>query len=210
MPKIALVLAGDCSDFPRDFDLYVAVDAACLFLLKNGISLSWAIGDFDSVSTAELESIKIAAETFTQVPAEKNDTDAELAIKLIFDRYPKAHVRVFGAFGGRVDHMMANLFLPSDPDISPFMRQLCLLDQQNQISYLPAGQHRIFPKKEASYISFMLEGEGELRILGAQYPLTQDNFFQKKIYTSNAFTNKPIEVTVPSGYAIVMRTRDRR
>lgn len=208
MPKIALLAGGDKAPIDEVFDLYVGVDRACLHLLEQGLPLDWAIGDFDSVSVAELKEIQAVAKKFTSAPAEKDDTDTELALKLIFEAYPKAQVTIFGAFGGRIDHLMSNLFLPSEPALAPFMEQIILRDPQNQISYRPAGKHQLFPKNE-TYISFMLEGEGELTIIGAKYELTKDNFFQKKIYSSNEFTNKPIEVTVPSGYLIVIRSKDR-
>lgn len=207
-PKIALVAGGDWSPIETAFDLYVAVDRACLTLLEKKLPLAWAIGDFDSVSVLEREGIQAAAGQFTLAPAEKEDTDTELALKLIFEAYPEAQVTIFGAFGGRLDHLVSNLFLPSDPALAPFMAQISLVDSQNHISYLSAGKHQLFPKNER-YISFMLEGEGKLEISGAKYELSASNFFRKKIYSSNEFTNNPIEVTVPSGYLVVLRTRDR-
>lgn len=210
MPNIALFAGGDLSRLPSltTFDLYVGVDRACLFLLEKGLQLDWAVGDFDSVTDTEFEKIKAAAGKIHQSPAEKDDTDTELALKVIFEEYPESEVTIFGAFGGRIDHFLSNLFLPSEPALAPFMEQIHLVDAQNDISYLPVGQHSLFPKKSYKYISFMLEGHGELEISGAKYELSASNFFPKKIYSSNEFTNNPIEVTVPSGYLVVFYTRD--
>ncbi|MFC5632005.1 MULTISPECIES: thiamine diphosphokinase [Streptococcus] len=211
MPNIALFAGGDLSRLTSqpNFDLYVGVDRGCLFLLENELPLDWAVGDFDSVTDTEFEKIKAAAGKIHQSPAEKDDTDTELALKVVFEKYPNADVTIFGAFGGRIDHFLSNIFLPSEPALARFMKQIHLLDVQNQMSYLPAGKHRIFPKNAYKYVSFMLEGQGELVITGAKYELSASNFFPKKIYSSNEFTNNPIEVTVPSGYLIVLYTRDR-
>ncbi|ETJ25952.1 Thiamine pyrophosphokinase, partial [human gut metagenome] len=54
-----------------------------------------------------------------QAQPEKDDTDLELAVKAVFARSPQAQVTIFGAFGGRLDHTLANIFLPSNPEITP-------------------------------------------------------------------------------------------
>lgn len=209
MTRIALFAGGDLSVVATDFDYLVGVDRGSLFLLENGLSLDMAIGDFDSVSKAEYDRISVAAGQLIQAPAEKDDTDTELALKTVFAQFPQAQVTVFGAFGGRIDHMMSNIFLPSEPALAPFMQQISLADQQNLIQFYPAGQHRIFPKKEMTYVSFMTDGDAHLTILEAKYELTAANFFQKKVYSSNEFVGQPIEVSFDRGYLIVIYSKDR-
>lgn len=212
MPKIALYAGGDLSGvtIAERFDLYVGVDRACLFLLEHQLPLDWAVGDFDSVTAAEFDYLRTKAKKLIQAPAEKDDTDTELALKLIFEQYPEAQVTVFGAFGGRMDHLLSNVFLPSDPQLAPYMTQISLLDEQNTIYYRPAGSHRIFPSPDRTYVSFLVEGGGQLSIDGARYNLNPANFFTKKIYSSNEFTNDSIEVMLDKGYLVVLQTRDRR
>lgn len=209
MPRVALVSGGDLSALEKGFDLYVAVDRACLYLIENEFPLDWAVGDFDSVSREEFDRISQVAGQLYQSPAEKDDTDTELALKLIFATHPDAEVTIFGAFGGRMDHQLSNLFLPSDAELTEFMSQINLVDTQNHISYRPAGRYQIFPEQNKTYISFLLEGDGDLQIIGAKYELTKDNFFRKKIYSSNEFVFGPIEINLTEGYVIVMQTRDR-
>ena len=117
-------------------------------LLELGLPLDLAVGDFDSVSRSELEMIQSAAKDCMIAPAEKDDTDTELALKAIFSKYPQAQVTIFGAFGGRIDHMMSNLFLPSDPELAPFMRQITLRDEQNTVQFYPAGLIKFCQKKK--------------------------------------------------------------
>lgn len=81
---------------------------------------------------------------------------------------------------GRMDHLLSNIFLPSDPGIAPFMAQIALRDQQNMITYRPAGQHLIHQEEGMTYVAFMAEGEADLTITGAKFELTQDNFFKRK------------------------------
>ncbi|HEQ2437864.1 TPA: thiamine diphosphokinase [Streptococcus pyogenes] len=208
MSKVALFAGGDLSYISRDFDYFVGIDRGSLFLLENGLPLNMAVGDFDSVSQKAFTDIKEKAELFITAHPEKNDTDTELALKEVFARFPEAEVTIFGAFGGRMDHLLSNIFLPSDPGIAPFMAQIALRDQQNMITYRPAGQHLIHQEKGMTYVAFIAEGEADLTITGAKFELTQDNFFKKKIYSSNAFIHQPITVSLPSGYLIIIQSKD--
>ena len=210
MIKVALFAGGD---FPRsindDFDYQVGADRACLTLLEKGLPLDLAVGDFDSVTADELARIRQSAGELILAESEKNDTDTELALKEIFARFPQAHVTLFGAFGGRLDHMLANLFLPTDPDLAPFMRQICLRDACNTVHFLPSGRHRIVQDEGMAYISLMADSDADLTIRGAKYELTPNRFFKKKIYTSNEFAGKPITVQCDSGYLLVIQSKDR-
>ncbi|MGT2896398.1 thiamine diphosphokinase [Streptococcus entericus] len=210
MPRIALCLGGQPTLVPRTFDAYVGVDRACLFLLEHGLALDMAVGDFDSVTAEELATIKHHALILHQAPAEKNDTDAELALKLIFAQYPTAEVTIFGAFGGRLDHELSNLFLPSDPELAPYMQQLVLVDDLNRVQFFPAGSHEVTQAEGMTYLAFMASGEGQFTIQGAKYEMTRSTFFQKKVYSSNEFLGQPVRFSLDEGYAVVIQSRDRR
>ena len=210
MTKVAVFAGGQLLDFSTEFDIFVGVDRGSLFLLEHQLPLDFAVGDFDSVSKDELQRIKTKAEIFIQASPEKDDTDTELALKKVFEQYPEAQVTIFGAFGGRIDHMMSNLFLPGDPDLAPFMRQIILRDKQNSIQFYPAGVCQVLPEDGMTYVSFMADGDADLIIEGAKYNLDASNFFKKKIYSSNEFLDQqPITVTLESGYLIVIQSKDR-
>ncbi|WP_017767141.1 thiamine diphosphokinase [Streptococcus agalactiae] len=209
MTKIALFAGGDLTYFEYDFDYFVGIDRGSLFLLKNGLSLDMAVGDFDSITEDELLYIKHYCSNIVSASAEKNDTDTELALKTIFKEFPEAQVTVFGAFGGRIDHMMSNIFLPSDTDLEPFMSQIRLKDEQNIVTYLPSGKNQVSRIEGMSYVSFMLESESTLQISGAKYELNKSNYFKKKMYSSNEFMTSPIEVELKDGYLIIIYSKDR-
>lgn len=209
MTKIALFAGGDLTYFEYDFDYFVGIDRGSLFLLKNGLSLDMAVGDFDSITEDELLYIKHYCSNIVSASAEKNDTDTELALKTIFKEFPEAQVTVFGAFGGRIDHMMSNIFLPSDTDLEPFMAQIRLKDEQNIVTYLPSGKNQVSRIEGMSYVSFMPESESTLQISGAKYELNKSNYFKKKMYSSNEFMTSPIEVELKDGYLIIIYSKDR-
>ncbi|HEM5309573.1 TPA: thiamine diphosphokinase [Streptococcus suis] len=209
MIKIAVIAGGSFDCLPEPADLYVGVDAGSLRLLDHFLPLDWAIGDFDSVTSEELGRIKDQAERFLQAPAEKDDTDLELALKEIFKAYPRAQVRIYGALGGRMDHMMANLFLAAEPDLAAFMEQIELVDSQNIVRFRPAGQHRLSPIAGMKYISFMPSDQSRLTIRHAKYPLDASNYFFKKCYASNEFIDRDIDIQLDQGYVVLIYSKDK-
>ncbi|HFR3883052.1 TPA: thiamine diphosphokinase [Streptococcus suis] len=209
MIKIAVIAGGSFDCLPEPADLYVGVDAGSLRLLDHSLPLDWAIGDFDSVTSEELVRIKGLAERFLQAPAEKDDTDLELALKEIFKAYPQAQVRIYGALGGRMDHMMANLFLAAEPDLAAYMEQIELVDSQNVVRFRPAGQHRLSPIAGMKYISFMPSDQSCLTIRHAKYPLDASNYFFKKCYASNEFIDRDIDIQLDQGYVVLIYSKDK-
>ena len=127
-----------------------------------------------------------------QAQPEKDDTDLELAVKAVFARSPQAQVTIFGAFGGRLDHTLANIFLPSNPEIAPYMQQIRLCNVQNELRYFPQGRHEIKPVAGMNYLAFMPADDGRLTIEGTKYPLNESNYFFKKVYASNEFIDEPV------------------
>ncbi|HEP1836440.1 TPA: thiamine diphosphokinase [Streptococcus suis] len=209
MIKIAVIAGGSFDCLSEPADLYVGVDAGSLRLLDHSLPLDWAMGDFDSVTSEELGRLKDQAERFLQAPAEKDDTDLELALKEIFKAYPQAQVRIYGALGGRMDHMMANLFLAAEPDLAAFMEQIELVDSQNVVRFRPAGQHRLSPIAGMKYISFMPSDQSRLTIRHAKYPLDASNYFFKKCYTSNEFIDRDIDIQLDQGYVVLIYSKDK-
>ena len=209
MVKIVVVAGGDSSLLPKNQDIYLGVDGGCLKLLEQGLSLDIAVGDFDSVSEVDLRKIQAQAKQVVQSVPEKNDTDLELALKTVFEDYPDAAVTVYGAFGGRLDHFLSNIFLPTDPDLAPYMEQIQLVDEQNRLVFRPAGSHEIQPDPTMTYVGFMPVGEGRLEITGAKYPLHAENYFLKAMYGSNEFLDQAIQVSLDRGYLVIVYSKDR-
>lgn len=209
MIKIALFAGGTIDSFQMDFDLFIGVDRGSLFLIEQGICPDLAVGDFDSVSEEELALICSQSKEVLQAQPEKDDTDLELAVKAVFARSPQAQVTIFGAFGGRLDHTLANIFLPSNPEITPYMQQIRLCNAQNELRYCPQGRHEIKPVAGMNYLAFMPADDGRLTIEGAKYPLNESNYFFKKVYASNEFIDEPVFLECQSGYVIIVYSKDR-
>ena len=208
--RVAVFAGGDRGHYRTDFDAFVGVDRGSLWVLEENLPLALAVGDFDSVTEEERQVIQKRALRFVQAQPEKDDTDLELALLTIFEQNPQAEVTIFGALGGRIDHMLANVFLPSNPKLAPYMRQIEIEDGQNLIAYCPEGTSQLESRSDYDYLAFLPVRDSQLTILGAKYELTEENFFFKKVYASNEYIDREVSVTCPDGYVVVLHSKDRR
>ena len=90
------------------FDYIVGVDGGTHYLETLGYSPNVLIGDFDSTNL-EAHKIKWPNVKVLKFNTEKDMTDAELAFSYIADK-GFSEIIVIGAFGGRLDHLLGNIF----------------------------------------------------------------------------------------------------
>jgi thiamine pyrophosphokinase len=89
----------------------VAADGGAEHLLRLGFKPRLLVGDGDSLSLASQQACLEAGVEFTCLPREKDLTDGEAAL-LAALRAGYRNLAVFGAWGGRPDHLLGNLLLP--------------------------------------------------------------------------------------------------
>ncbi len=91
-------------------DRLVAADGGARHLLKLGLTPDLVVGDMDSLTEGELAGLEKAGARLERYPAEKDESDLELALKGALEAGWR-RVRIVGALGGRFDQMLGNLFL---------------------------------------------------------------------------------------------------
>lgn len=187
---------------------WAGVDRGTKILLEQGIQPVFTVGDFDSVSDEERAWIAERI-TITPVPAEKADTDLALgvaqAIEQGFDE-----ICIYGATGGRLDHFMGAMQLLKMPAYQNARIQL--IDQQNEISLLTAGEHTLQNNTRYQYISFVpATDDVTLSLHGFKYDLEQEVLAQGSTLTiSNEFDGATARVIVHKGMVYQMRSRDKK
>lgn len=210
--KILLVAGGDPNHWPafsNDFDKVIGIDRGNLFLLRQGIVPDLAIGDFDSLNEAEKDEVFSQVTEVQTSPAEKDDTDTQLALTTAFERYPNAEVTLIGATGGRLDHLLANLWLGVEPRFLPFLRQIKISDQGNDVSYIASGTHKISKNLEMKYVAFCcLTPVKKLTLKNLKYELSAVDFLQPTSLASNEFMTGDAEVSFLDGLIAVIQSRD--
>ena len=102
-------LTPEAADVIGDGEV-IAADAGIDFCIAHGIKPSFAVGDFDSVSTSGLEKIRQSGVPLKTYPVEKDMTDTEIALSLI---PVDAEITVICPQSGRLDHTIGNIQLAS-------------------------------------------------------------------------------------------------
>ncbi|MFQ7236135.1 MAG: thiamine diphosphokinase [Enterococcus hulanensis] len=210
--KILLVAGGDPNHWPafsQDFAKIIGIDRGNLFLLRRGIVPDLAIGDFDSLNEDERKEVFAGVGEVSTSPAEKDDTDTQLALVKTFERYPEAEVTLIGATGGRLDHLLANLWLGVEPRFSPFISQIKIADQGNVVSYIAPGSYQIAKIASMKYLAFCcLTPVRKLSLKNVKYELSKVDFLQPTSLASNEFLTGQAEVSFSEGLIAVIQSRD--
>ncbi len=116
-------------------DLIIAADGGAQHCLKLGIRPQVVIGDFDSVSPDELETLRGQGAEIIAFPARKDYTDLELALLEAQKRGAK-QILLLAALGARWDQSLANILLPA---AFPGLR-ISLVDGPQEISFIHPGE----------------------------------------------------------------------
>jgi thiamine pyrophosphokinase len=189
---------------------WIGVDRGVLTLIKEGIFVDKAFGDFDSVKREELALIKKQVGELHTFSPEKDETDMELAITWAIKQSPEK-IRIFGATGGRLDHFFANVQLLFSPVLLHEGIPIEIIDCQNMISLIQAGTHKIEANNEYTYISFIpFHGEVEgLTLVGFKYPLNDRHIpIHSTLCISNELISDIGTISFSKGILMVIRSRD--
>lgn len=106
----------------RPDDFILCADGGARHALALGLTPNLIIGDMDSLpSTLNLEpsTFHLQPSTFIRFPADKNETDLELAVAHALTLNPKA-ILILAALGGRMDQTLANIALLSNLQLATF------------------------------------------------------------------------------------------
>ena len=216
---IVHIVAGGPKDLLPDLTTYksqenikwIAVDRGAIYLQEQGITPNEAIGDFDSMSQEEFARLKISGLTIEQFKSEKDETDMELAINLAYRLNPES-IRIFGATGGRLDHLMANISLLYKALEWGRDIPITIIDKQNIAFMKKPGSYTLEQLPQMKYISFIpisKEVEG-LTLNGFKYPLQNGHiFFGSTLCISNELILNHGTYSFSSGILLVIRSRDK-
>ena len=115
--QAVVVLNGDFNSpdqFYKDIingsDIRLAADGGARLFESLGIDPGYIIGDFDSLTEAELDFWKERQVTLERYPVDKDKTDGELSIDYC-NRLECDTIILLGSMGGRFDQQLANIYL---------------------------------------------------------------------------------------------------
>lgn len=215
--KINIVAGGPEKDIPnladmvdRDSrDIWIGVDRGALRLIQFNILPDEAFGDFDSVTSEELALIQEKSKTVHEYPAEKNETDLELAIDWALEQDPDT-ISIFGATGGRLDHALGNILMLANQRYRGLASKIKLIDTQNELGIYEPGEYSLSPN-EKKYVSFIpiSESVSGLTLSGFKYPLTNHLVHRGSSLTiSNELNSNLGTFSFSHGILMLIRSKD--
>lgn len=213
MTNILLVAGGSPQTWPiinyQEIDYFVGIDRGAFYLIEADLPLDLAVGDFDSLTEAEYQTVKDKASERVTVAAEKDETDTQLALKQVFKTFPQAKVTIIGATGGRLDHFLVNLWLPLERQFHPFAEQICLKDKKNSICYLLPGTHEIAKEPDKVYLGYCcLTPVNKLTLTESKYTLKEVTVTTPTSYASNEFLSDHASCSFETGLIAVIQSCD--
>jgi thiamine pyrophosphokinase len=123
--RALVVLDGDqlgsdtwLAGLAKNADVVIAADGGANRLAKAGRRPDLVIGDMDALPSDAQRALQRAGVELETYPAEKEQTDGELALDAALKRGADEIVVVGGFGGARLDHMVGNLMLLAHEDFA--------------------------------------------------------------------------------------------
>ena len=211
------ILAGGPENLLPDLKLYenhpniwIGVDRGVFHLLKRNIKPAIAFGDFDSVSPEELAYIESEVSELKQFLPEKDETDLELALNWALEQNPE-RIQLFGATGGRLDHLFANVHLLVDPLLNGNKIDIVMIDFYNHLIVKSPGTYSISKEESKKYISFVpiTLNVSNLTLEGFKYPLKNRHIsIGSTLCISNELIDDYGTFSFSEGILLVIRSHD--
>ncbi|MCG0571781.1 thiamine diphosphokinase [Lactiplantibacillus plantarum] len=209
---VNLLVGGPTANYPADLTTipgpWVGADRGALRLVKRGIQPVMVVGDFDSIDAAELQTVKDALVGAVVVKPDQDHTDTQLAIKSIFEQLQPDEVHLYGATGGRLDHLLANMWLVLDPVFRQWAPQIKLIDKQNSVRFFLPGDYQITKEADKRYLAFVPLMPMYLTLPDEKYQLDAAYNAYPISWASNEFSGNTGHFSFDAGVLAVIQSRD--
>lgn len=208
--RAAIFLNGIYSG--KDFDIFnampgdmiIGVDGGSQYLSSIGLQPQIIIGDLDSLPVDQLHRFEAQGTKFLRYPREKDDTDFELALSYAIGQNCDS-IFVFGALGGRVDHILANLFLPIQ-----FIGKASIRFVHGHEELIYISGTTIVKGRKGDLLSLIpIAGTVTgVKTIGVKYPLRgEDLLFGKTRGVSNEMVSTEAKISITSGILLGVHSR---
>lgn len=209
--KAYIFIGGNLSEnaIPQKIDgdaLVICADSGYDNAKKFGLAerADFVVGDFDSTSERAFPS----RTEIVRVPAEKDDSDTQLALDIAIE-HGADEISILGGLSGRLDHTLANIYLVKALYENGVRASIC--DGDNRVRYIERSSVLI-PKSEYKYFSLLPSGEKVtgVSIDGAKYPLKKAKLYAKSpsLAISNEVVGNVAMVSCVRGGLFVLECKD--
>ncbi|MBE6595640.1 MAG: thiamine diphosphokinase [Ruminococcaceae bacterium] len=190
-------------EHPKEEDLIIAADSGWHNAQRLGVKPQVLLGDFDSIGTGELPDVV----EILQVPAEKDQTDTQLAVDLALSRGARDIV-IIGGLSGRLDHSLSNLAILEE--LAERGVHALITDGYNRARFI-RNTGTLIPRSGFRYLSLLLVEEKAkgVTVEGCKYPLKNATLQRRRQYAvSNEITGNCALVEVRRGALYVIEAAE--
>jgi len=191
-------------------DLVLAADSGAAWLARLGIRPDVVIGDMDSLEPSTLERLEADGVTIERHAADKDASDAELAVGRAIEAGAD-EVVIIGALGGdRLDHELANLLLLADAGRRGAQHDLLIVRGGTSVRALHGGGRLQLGGARGDLVTLLpVGGDADgMRTDGLRYPLDdQPLALGRSRGLSNLVETVPASVSLERGTLMVIETR---
>jgi len=207
---IVVVANGEVSSSKRSLsvleaaDAIVAADGGANWLASQGRIPDVLIGDMDSVSPSVVEALREGRCRLLRHPANKDETDLELALLEAVSMGAK-RITVLGALGGRIDHTLANILLLTIPQLANV--EVVIRDDRCRLYVLRQAQAGEIHGEVGDTVSLIpLGGDAEgITTSGLEYPLHGETLrFGPARGVSNVLLEPTARISLRKGMLLVV------
>lgn len=189
-------------------ELVIAADGGALKAEALGYPPRVVVGDADSLAPAEVERIGATGAEVVVHPADKDESDTELALNEALSR-GATRVVIVGAFGGhRLEHTLANILLIASERLKG--RDICLADGTSTVRVMHTKETLEITGSARDYVSLLpltwhVSG---VTTVGLRYALTREMLEQGPARgLSNEMTTNSATIQIDEGRLAVVHTR---
>lgn len=198
--------AAELSRWLRPGDRLICADGGGRAALAAGLKPDVVVGDFDSLSEAELGALASGGAALERHRRDKDETDLELALERAA-REGARDIVVLGALGGRFDHALANALLLALPALRG--RRARLAAGNEEIALIRGGETAELTGAPGDLVSLIPLGDATGIVTeGLQYPLRGEALRAGPARgVSNTLTSARATVFVEAGLLLRIQIR---
>jgi thiamine pyrophosphokinase len=191
---------ANITEHPKSDDLKIAADSGYKNALELGEKVDVLLGDFDSYTDKMPEGIEVL-----KVPAEKDFTDTQMAVKEALERGADELV-IIGGLGGRLDHTLSNVSILSE--LWKIRVHTVMTDGFNRVRYLNSSS-TLVPRSHFKYVSLIALSEKlkGVSIEGCKYPLDNATLLKANQYAvSNEILGNCALISLKKGECLIIES----
>ena len=153
-------------------DLLIAADGGALLCSRWDLVPQLVVGDLDSLGAQRAEELAQAGARVVAYPADKDESDTELAVRAALEAGADEIVLVAALGGARLDHELANILLVADARLVGRIR---LVRGDTTVSAVHSGGSRRLAGRPGDLVTLLPVGDASGVVTdGLRYPLLRE------------------------------------